>query len=135
MQRDIWKFTYTAARLSEAAATKIAYHEERLSFWKQRRADVIETVRSEGIEVDEAIAVQYSHPKARDWEIGSEILVRNDLRKDIVECSKKLAYHTERRDTYDGWRQVLDANPEARLALDIDDWLFFFGRDVGREGK
>lgn len=45
----------------------------------------------------------------------------------------KIAYHTELRDTYDGWRQVLEANPENRLSLDIDDWLFFFGRDTGRD--
>lgn len=41
--------------------------------------------------------------------------------------------HTEQRDTYDGWKQVLEANPEDRVELDIDDWLFFFGRDVSRD--
>jgi len=91
------------------------------------------TIRVEGIEVSEKIAVAYANPKARDWDNSSDIMIRNDLRKGLVETSNKLAYHTEQRDTYDGWQQVLAANPESRMALDITDWLFFFGRDTGRE--
>ena len=30
----------------------------------------------------------------------------------------------------DGWQQVLGANPDDTIELDIDDWLFFFGRDT-----
>jgi hypothetical protein len=133
MQREQWKFDYTAAKLAEAAGIKISYHDERLGFWKHKREEVIATIRAEGIEVDEKVVLAYTNPKTRDWDQGGEILVRNDLRKDLAECFKKLSYHTERRDTYDGWKQVLDANPENRQSLDISDWLFFFGRDTGRD--
>jgi hypothetical protein len=53
-------------------------------------------------------------------------MVRNDLQKDLGECLEKLAHHTTQLQQYDGWQQVLAANPEARLKLDIEDWLLFF---------
>jgi hypothetical protein len=133
MLRDEWKFEYTASKIAEAVTQKIAYHDEMLDFWKSKRGEVIELIRSEGIEVDEKIALAYCNPKARDWQDSSEVMIRNDLRKDVVECSRKLAYHTGLRDTYDGWKQVLEANPTSRQALDISDWLFFFGRDTSRD--
>ncbi|MCX7175456.1 MAG: hypothetical protein NT159_16325 [Proteobacteria bacterium] len=133
MQRETWKFDYTAGKLAEAAQSKIAYHQGHLNLWKAKREELLVTIRSEGIEVDEKIVLAYSNPKARDWDRGGEIMIRNDLRKDLAECFQKLAYHTEQRDTYDGWKQVLEANPEDRVELDIDDWLFFFGRDVSRD--
>ena len=64
----------------------------------------------------------------RDWEQGAQVTVRNDLKKDLDECLEKLAYHTGLMADYDGWQQVLSANPEARLSLDHEDWLFFFGQ-------
>ncbi len=133
MLKDEWKFDYTAAKVAEAARAKIGYHESRLAFWKGKREEVIATIRAEGIEVDEKIVLAQRHPKARDWEQGGEVMIRNDLRKDLAECFGKLAYHTELRDSFDGWRQVLEANPENRLSLQIDDWLYFFGADTGRE--
>ncbi|MBK8751637.1 MAG: hypothetical protein IPL99_08285 [Candidatus Competibacteraceae bacterium] len=70
----------------------------------------------------------YISPKSRDWERGAQVTVRNDLKKDLDECLKKLAYHTGLIEDYSGWYQVLNANPEARLSLDHEDWLFFFGQ-------
>ena len=34
MQREQWKFDYTATKLSAATQAKIAYHEQQLDFWK-----------------------------------------------------------------------------------------------------
>jgi hypothetical protein len=67
----------------------------------------------------------------RDYQQGGDIVIRNDLRKSLTEAYEKLAYHTGRKDTYDGWRQILTANSGLPLNLDINDWLFFFGRDTG----
>jgi len=77
---------------------------------------------------DERIVLQYANPKARDWDRGAQVMVRNDLRDDLDECLKKLRWHTEKRQEYDGWVQALGAAPDERHELDIDDWLFFFGR-------
>jgi hypothetical protein len=127
MQRNDWKFDYTAARLAEAAGGKIAHHEERLAFWRTRREETLAKIRSEGLEIDEKIVLGYQSPKARDWERANRVSVRDDLRQNLDEVLDKLKFHTDQLRQYDGWRQLLLANPEARLGLDIDDWLFFFG--------
>ena len=133
MLRDHWQFDYSAAQLTEATQAQIAHHQERIQFWRITKDQVIATIRAEGIEVDEKLVLAYASPKSRDWEDGGEIMIRNDLRKRLAECFKKLAYHTGWRDTYFGWKQLLDANPESRMPLEIDDWLFFFGKDTGRD--
>jgi hypothetical protein len=122
-------FEYTAAKLADAAATKMSFHKERLDWWKTKKAEVMDKIRSEGLEVDEKIALGYRSPKARDWERGAQVMVRNDLQHNLDECLEKLGFHTEQIQQYDGWHQVLTANPEARLRLDIEDWLFFFSRN------
>lgn len=127
MIRNNWNFNYTGKQLAEAAKTKIAFHQERLNFWKAKKDEVFATIRKEGIEVDEKISVGFSHPKSRDWDRGAQVLVRNDLQKDLEECLGKLAWHTEKLNEYDGWNQVLSANHDATQSLDIEDWLFFFG--------
>jgi hypothetical protein len=133
MQRKEWKFSYSAPQLAEAARTKIDYHAEHLGFWMKKREELMATIREEGIEINEKIALGYVNPKARDWDRGGEIMIRNDLRKGLVETFEKLSYHTGKRDTYDGWEQVLRAKPDNTLDLDIEDWLFFFGRDTERD--
>lgn len=133
MLRNDWKFEHTAPQLAEAAKARIDYHDKQLAFWNTKRTEVMATIRAEGIEVNEKIALALGNPKARDYERGGEIMIRNDLRKALVETYDKLKYHTQRRDTYDGWQQVLSVylgTPESRFALDIDDWLFFCGRDT-----
>jgi hypothetical protein len=129
MLRQDWGFDYTATKLADAADLKKAFHQERLDWWKAKRLEVMTTIRSEGLEIDEKIALEYRNPKQRDWNQGSHVMVRNDLQKDLSECLEKLGHHTQQLQQFDGWQQVLAANPEARVKLDIDDWLFFFGRN------
>jgi len=129
MLRNDWKFDYTAARIAEAVVIKITYHQDRLTFWKAKRDEVLTTIRAEGIEVDEKIVLTTRNPKSRDWERGGQVLIRNDLKKDLEEVYDKLAEHTDKLATYDAWAQVLSANPESRLSLDAEDWQFFFGRE------
>ena len=127
MQRDGWKFDYTALRLAEAAQHRMDWHRGRLAFWGARREETLATIRSEGLEIDEKIVIGVHTPKARDWERANRVTVRDDLRQQLDEVLHKLKEHTERLVEYDGWRQMLAANPEVRLSLDIADWLYFFG--------
>ena len=129
MLRTTWKFPYPAARLAEAAQARHAYHDERLAWWTAKRAQVMETIRAEGLEIDERLVLAHPNPKARDWDRGAKVMVRNDLQEDLDECLTKLRHHTEKRRDYDGWMQALQANAGAPLELDIEDWLFFFGRN------
>ncbi len=128
MLRNEWKFDYTASKITEAAVIKLKFHQERFDWWKNKKEQVITQIRAEGLEIDENIALEYISPKSRDWERGAQVTVRDDLRKDIDECLKKLAYHTGLINDYSGWHQILVANPEAELGLDHSDWLFFFGQ-------
>jgi hypothetical protein len=59
---------------------------------------------------------------------GPTINVRADLQTKLQECHSKIQSHQQAADEYDGWVQVLAANPEARLKLTQADWLFFFGK-------
>lgn len=129
MQRNEWKFEYTASKLADAAQAKIVWHTERLDWWKNKKEEVFATIRSEGLEVDEKISLEFVNPKSRDWERGAQVMIRNDLQKDLDECLEKLQAHTKCLNEYNGWQQVLIANPENRLSLDINDWLFFFGKE------
>lgn len=129
MLRKDWDFDYTATKLAEAAAVKMAFHQERLDWWKAKRQEVMSTIRSEGLEIDEKIVLEFRSPKARDWDRGSQVMIRNDLQTDLTECLEKLGHHTQQVQQYDGWQQMLAANAEARVKLDIEDWLFFFARN------
>jgi hypothetical protein len=129
MIRREWKFDYTASKLAEAAQAKVNWHAERLEWWRNKKNEVFALIRSEGIEVDEKIALAFQNPKSRDYDRGAQVMVRNDLQKDLDECMEKLSTHTQKLNEYAGWQQVLAANSESRQALDIDDWLFFFGKE------
>lgn len=76
MLREEWKFDYTTDQLAETAQGKLRFHEERLAFWQQKRKSVMDTIRAEGLEVDEKIATAYTNPKARDWHRGAQVMVR-----------------------------------------------------------
>ncbi len=129
MQRDTWKFGYSAQQIIEATNSKLKFHQERFDWWKDKKEQVLTQIRAEGLEIDEAIALEYISPKSRDyWERGAQVTVRDDLRKDLNECLKKLAYHTDLINDFRGWQQVLTANPDTPLNLDHEDWLFFFGQ-------
>ena len=128
MQRTDWTFQYRASQIAEATRSKIDYHQERLTFWKAKREEVLATIRAEGIEVDEKIVLAFQNPKARDLDRGGQVIIRNDLQKALQEIYDKLRDHTEALSEFEAWEQVLLAHPEAPLPLDIQDWLHFFGR-------
>ena len=129
MLRENWEFEYTAAQLNEAATKKMEFHGERLVWWKDKRASVMATIRAEGIEINENIALEFRNPKSQDWNNGSQVMIRNDLQKALQECQEKLAHHTNKLQNYAGWQQMLGANPHAKQQLDIEDWLFFFAKN------
>lgn len=64
MQRNDWKFDYSARQLAEAAQIKITHHRGRLDFWKGKREETLAKIRSQGLEIDEKIAVGYQSPKS-----------------------------------------------------------------------
>ena len=128
MKRNDWGFQYTAVALAKAADAKRSYHQERFDWWKEKKEETINKIRSEGIEVDEKIVLEHRSLKSRDWDRGAQVMVRDDLSKHLSECLEKLSFHTTLVNDYDGWFQVLSANPNTTLMLDHTDWMFFFGQ-------
>jgi hypothetical protein len=133
MLRENWEFEYTGLQLSEAASRKATFHRGRLAWWLDKRKSIMGQIRSEGLEINEKLVMGYRNPKARDWEEGAQVMIRNDLQLLLTECQKKLTWHTERLVDFEGWHQILDANPHARKCLDIQDWLYFFSNDSSTE--
>lgn len=128
MLREEWKFAYSVESLVQAAQQKLQHHEDRLRFWKDTKQSVMDTIRAEGLELDETITSALANPKARDWHRSAQVMVRKDLQKDLEECLDKLEWHTAQRDEYDGGHQAISAQSGKMLELHIQDWLFFFGR-------
>lgn len=128
MNRDEWKFTYTADKLFGAAEAKKAWHMERLKWWSDKRKDVEATIRSEGIEIDESVAAGSINYASNSIHRGPSVNIRNDLVRDLSECVTKTQEHEGKIRDYDAWMQVLASQGQVSLDLHQDDWLFFFGK-------
>lgn len=127
MKRKEWTFEYTAAKLAEAAASKKTHHTARLQWWKQKFDTTMARVKESGIEIHQAVAAQYSGSNSMRG-VTPEIRIDETLQRDLYECDAKMKEHEGKVAEYDGWIQVFNANPEARLPLHHDDFLFFFGK-------
>jgi hypothetical protein len=125
MKRKDWTFTYTASKLAEAATAKTEKHKGKLTWWEEKKAETLKKVAESGIEVKDSVASSYSNTKGG---FGPEIVIDRTLQRDLTECQEKIMEHHNLVEQYDGWVQVLSANPEARLELNQDDYLFFYGK-------
>lgn len=125
MKRHEWTFTYTASRLMQEATKKRDAHAKRLEWWSNKKAETMKRVAEVGIEVQDSVAACYSNTKGH---FGPQIKIDAGLQRDLTECQEKILEHNELVSEYEGWIQVFDANPEARLELDHNDFLFYFGK-------
>lgn len=126
MKRKEWEFEYTASKLAVAAAAKKEVHSKKLAWWELKKSDTMKSVAEKGIEVHDSVASSYSNLKGN---FGPEIVIDERLQRDLTECQSKIKEHHGLVQEYSGWLQVFNGNPEARLKLQHDDYLFFFGED------
>ena len=125
MNRDKWEFEYTAKVLADAAASKCAYRLSRIKWWEGEKAKLMVEVKESGLEISEDLAQSYTSNAGN----APQLKVKPELQKKITESHSRILKHTAAEREYDGWVQVLNANPESRLKLKHGDWLFFFGKD------
>jgi hypothetical protein len=125
MQRDEWVFLYTANKLADAAEKQRDFRKSRIEWWEGQKAAVMAEVKETGIEVNESLGSLTSNTS---YGHAPQVMVRADLQTKLTECHRKILEHTNRHKEYEGWVQVLRANPETQLSLHHDDWLYFFGR-------
>jgi hypothetical protein len=121
---DKWEFEFTAATLAEAADTKFEKHTAKQKWWEGKKVETMTKVKESGIEVRDSVAATYSNTKGG---FGPQIEIDGGLQRDLIECQDKLMEHYNLTRVYGGWAQVLHGNPESRVKLHHDDWLFFFG--------
>jgi histidinol-phosphate/aromatic aminotransferase/cobyric acid decarboxylase-like protein len=125
-KRSAWTFEYTAARIAEGAAKQKAFRESRVEAWSKKKEALMQEVRDSGLEVSESAGAEFSNYTSAVR--GPQLMVRSDLQAKLTECHGKIQQHQQAVAEYDGWYQVLLANPEARLQLTQQDWLYFFGK-------
>ena len=126
MNRKDWEFEYTTKFLADAAAIKRDYRHSRAEWWQEAYDKLMVEVKDSGLEVSESVASNYSNSGGR----GPKVMVRNDLQDKLSEAHDRIRKHLEAEREYDGWVQVLEAQPPTdKLKLKHADWLFFFGRD------
>jgi len=127
--RLMWKFSYPADKLLEAATTKKAWHEERLKWWGTKRDEMKDKIKAEGIEIDESVAFGTdNYLSNKSTHRGASVSIRNDLVVDLTECVNKVSEHQNKIKDYDAWTQVLASQGQGSFDLYQDDWLFFFGK-------
>lgn len=130
-KRDEWEFEYTASKLAEGAQVQKEFRLSRVKVWADAKAKLMAEVKESGLEVTESVAAQMGSTYASNNVRGAggpTINVRADLQTKLQECHSKIQSHDQAAAEYDGWVQVLNANPETRLKLTQADWLYFFGK-------
>lgn len=128
-KRINWEFQYQVKELLKAAEAKLDFYKSRVNFWEEAKKTTIQKIKAEGIEVDDSLAdragndSKYSTIAGR----GGHVAIRDDLQRDLYEAHEKIAKHKANVGLYDGWVEVLKAQPpEKTYELHQDDWLFFF---------
>lgn len=127
MNRNDWEFEYTASTLAKAAESQRDYRRRRVEVWEGKKAEIMEKIKTTGLTVHEGVAAGLSS-YSNTGQGGASVMVDVTLQKDLNECVSKIRTHQSAATEYDGWIQVLQANPEARLKLKHADWMFFFGK-------
>lgn len=130
MLRDEWTFEYTASRLAAAAQAQYEFRAQRVTFWEEKKAEVIAKIKDTGLTVSESIADGLSGFKygSGNNPRSAHVMVDTTMQADLDECVAKIRKHRDMGAQYHAWVQVLEANPEARMSLHHDDWQFFFGK-------
>lgn len=121
--RSNWEFEYTASVLAKAAMEKKEYRQSRVVWWEDKQKVVMAEVKESGLEFNESLASGYVNSAGR----APQLSVKPELQVKVKECHDKIREHLSAVREYDGWMQVLNANPESRMKLKHGDWLFFFG--------
>lgn len=129
MNRQDWEFEYTASALATAAIAQRDFRHGRVKVWEAEKEKVLQKIKDTGLTVHEGVAAgMTSYTTSNAGHQGARVMVDSTLQNDLNECVTKIQTHRAAGTDYDGWVQVLEANPEAILKLKHADWMFFFGK-------
>lgn len=131
--RSKWEFEYTASALAKTASEQFAFRESRVEYWTAKQNEVMARIKASGLEIHEDIGsasnsvntLKYGGPAMG---FGAQVIIDPTMQTDLNKCHMKIQEHTGLAKQYKAWQQVLEGNPESRVKLDHDDWMFFFGK-------
>ena len=129
--RAKWEFEYTASALAAAAEAQYEFRQSRVAFWKDQQDQLIAKIKETGIVVHEDLAAMLSNSGKYGGTSamgGAQIVIDPTMQTDLNKAYSKINEHSVMAAQYKAWIQVLKGNPESRLKLDHDDWMFFFGK-------
>lgn len=120
MNRDTWKFEYSAEELLDAAQEKAEYHRKRRSFWEFEFADAERALMEKGIEITKHMVTGGSRVEVK----GNQEYVDR-----YAECDRKLQIHKGKAQDYERYIRAFE-HAEGRgvllpYTLDIRDIEFF----------
>ena len=133
MKRDDWTVPYTGAALLTAAKEKAQFHEGRMMWWKQKKADLMEQIKAEGIVISESVVDELGklgyHTMANSGgRAGPDVTLDPKMVSQLRESAGKVAEHETKISGYKAWVQMLESHQAANFDLDNDDWMYFFGK-------
>ena len=127
MLREEWKFSYQTSLIVDATHGKVIYHNGRLRFWETKKEEVMARIKSTGLEIKESLAGGIHSNVQRGYD--TQVVIDATMQRDLDECTNKIREHRRTVTQYQNWLDVLEPQPQdARLELDYNDYLFFFGK-------
>lgn len=130
--RSKWEFEYTASALAKAAGEQLAFRESRVEHWTGKQNEVMAKIKASGLEIHEDIGSASNSVNTLKYGSagmgGAQVIIDPTMQTDLNKCHMKIQEHVGLARQYKAWQQVLEGNPEARVKLDHDDWMFFFGK-------
>lgn len=137
-KRDEWEFQYTIAQLAEGARKQRDFRVARAKWWKEQKTRLVGELAEKGIVLSQSVidemedvaadnmAMSYANTRSQAPMAG----IDPNYNKQLSEAHHKVIEHRQRAEVYDGWVQLLEAQPGPGTTLQLmqTDWLFFFGK-------
>ena len=138
-KREEWTFQYSAKDVLKAAQAKVAHHNERATWWKLKKTEVMGKIKEGGIDVHENIAASYQN--FTKGAAQATVMIDPTLQKDLTEAVGKINQHLSTASEYQQWVDLLSGTrglvsdkiellPASTKALELtfDDYNHFFGK-------
>lgn len=124
MNRTNWTFPKLGKDLIEPAQKCLAFHTERLDFWRNQLDEATAKLKAEGVTIEdlpEAEAFEGTMSYRGDMSVKIDVSISNRIRQ----CQQKGRQHQESVREYERWIRAFAQNPNGSFDLDIDDLEHF----------
>ena len=125
--RTSWKIKMPAANVYVAAQEKLEFHKERLAIWEEARSATIETIKSNGVVIEESVLNDFGTSTYSNSGRQPGVSVNSELVRDLNEANTKITEHKDKVRAFDSWVQFL-SSATGDLELTLSDYLYFFGK-------